>query len=541
MPSSILAFPRHPTPPNFKMFPVSCSLLAALGLLPLALAQSFIPQPQNTTTLASRVLPGATLSYKPNTLCSDTPSYAGYVTLPILTAAEPYNASLFYWYFPATNNPATAPTTLWLPGGPATSFLDGSSGFPCAVGADGNSTTRNAFALNTYSNMLYVDAPVQAGYSYAGGGVVNGLFDVAQNIFTPAADGAESVVINASTTVASMGGLSDTAHTANTTAQVAAQVWAFAQVWLQEFPHQATAAAAPGTTPRLNLWSYSYSGFFGAASAAYVTAQNARIAAGEYEVAVAGVAAPVEIELGTLGINNGCVDIESQLASFPEMMVRNSYGIQAVPEAVYEEARELVEACYGLVAECRALAAERDPEGTGNVEAVNAVCVNTTTTCFDGLLGLYLESNVSLSSFPPSPPPFISPSFFPFVPSNTHTNTLLPADLDQTDGDKRSQFDLALPLPGMWAPFGAPAAFYNQRWVQEALGVPVNFTLSADTVVENFFAATGDPMIPTYKALETILDAGVGVAFVYGDRDYQCNCESSYPQLSRKASFLHHP
>lgn len=77
----------------------------------------------------------------------------------------------------------------------------------------------------------------------------------------------------------------------------------------------------------------------------------------------------------------------------------------------------------------------------------------------------------------------------------------------------------------MWPPFGEPAAFYNQRWVQEALGVPVNFTLSADSVVENFFIATGDPMIPSYKALETLVDAGVGVAFVYGDLDYQCNCE----------------
>lgn len=83
-----------------------------------------------------------------------------------------------------------------------------------------------------------------------------------------------------------------------------------------------------------------------------------------------------------------------------------------------------------------------------------------------------------------------------------------------------------MPLPGMWPPFGQPAAFYNQRWVQEALGVPVNFTLSANTVVENFFTATGDPMIPSYKALETIVDAGVGVAFVYGDLDYQCNCKS---------------
>lgn len=372
------------------MLPKTSSLFASVALLPFVLAQSFIPIPQNVTKLASSTLPGASLSYKYNTLCG-VPSYSGYVTLPILTAGEPYNASLFYWYFAATeSDPDTAPTTLWLPGGPATSFLDGSSGFPCVVAADGNSTTRNANPLDAYSNMLYLDAPVQTGYSYAGG-VVNGTFDVVQNVFTPSSG--ESVVLNSSTTMASMGSM-DASHTANTTTQVAEQVWAFAQVWLQEFPHQATSNSAASNRAALNIWSFSYSGFFGAASAAYITEQNKRIANGNYETTTWGIETPVEIELGTLGINNGCVDIESQLASFPEMMVHNTYEIQAVPDAVYEEALELVDGCYGLVAECRAIAAEYDPEGTGNVDVVNAACVNTTVTCFDGLLELYLQSNV---------------------------------------------------------------------------------------------------------------------------------------------------
>lgn len=90
---------------------------------------------------------------------------------------------------------------------------------------------------------------------------------------------------------------------------------------------------------------------------------------------------------------------------------------------------------------------------------------------------------------------------------------------------QRSQFDLALPLPGEFPPFGGIAAFYNQRWVQESLGVPVNFTVGAASTVANFFQATGDPMIPAYGTLEDILNAGIGIAFVYGDRDYQCNCE----------------
>lgn len=80
-------------------------------------------------------------------------------------------------------------------------------------------------------------------------------------------------------------------------------------------------------------------------------------------------------------------------------------------------------------------------------------------------------------------------------------------------------------MPGVWPPFGQPAAFYNQRWVQEALGVPVNFTLSSNTVVENMLLGTGDPIRPTKETLEYILNAGVGLALVYGDRDFDCSCK----------------
>lgn len=55
--------------------------------------------------------------------------------------------------------------------------------------------------------------------------------------------------------------------------------------------------------------------------------------------------------------------------------------------------------------------------------------------------------------------------------------------------------------------------------------MPVNYTYSADSSVYNFFYETGDPMIPSKSTIEYILDAGIGVAFVYGDRDYQCNCK----------------
>ena len=91
---------------------------------------------------------------------------------------------------------------------------------------------------------------------------------------------------------------------------------------------------------------------------------------------------------------------------------------------------------------------------------------------------------------------------------------------------QRSVFDITLPSPAAFPPsYGI--AYYNQRWVQEALGVPVNFTLSSDAVVNNFFSSTADSVIVTKRELEYVLDSGVGVAMVYGDLDYRCNCKST--------------
>jgi hypothetical protein len=38
------------------------------------------------------------------------------------------------------------------------------------------------------------------------------------------------------------------------------------------------------------------------------------------------------------------------------------------------------------------------------------------------------------------------------------------------------------------------------------------------------FGLTGDAMIQDMSLLEKVLDRDIGVALVYGDRDYQCNC-----------------
>ena len=69
--------------------------------------------------------------------------------------------------------------------------------------------------------------------------------------------------------------------------------------------------------------------------------------------------------------------------------------------------------------------------------------------------------------------------------------------------------------------------FFNQRWVQEDLGVRVNFTSNDYSYQVAMFALTGDAMIQDKSLLENVLNNGVSLALVYGDRDYQCNCELS--------------
>lgn len=132
----------------------------------------------------------------------------------------------------ARNDPANAPTTIWMPGGPGASFLDGGeSNFPCFINPDSNSSTLNELSMNLYSNMLYIDMPVQTGYSYTE--IQNGTFNTVTKEFTPLDTANQTIVSNQTTFLATMSS-QDPSLTANTTAQVAKQMWQIAQVWFQE-------------------------------------------------------------------------------------------------------------------------------------------------------------------------------------------------------------------------------------------------------------------------------------------------------------------
>jgi carboxypeptidase C (cathepsin A) len=65
--------------------------------------------------------------------------------------------------------------------------------------------------------------------------------------------------------------------------------------------------------------------------------------------------------------------------------------------------------------------------------------------------------------------------------------------------------------------------YLQQHWLQGALGVPVNYNAQNIAVAEAF-GGTGDFLRQdNLEAIGYLLDSGVKVTLVYGDRDFACN------------------
>jgi Serine carboxypeptidase len=215
-----------------------------------------------------------------------------------------------------------------------------------------------------------------------------------------------------------------------------------------------------------------------------------------------------------VGITNGCIDALAQGSAYPEFAFNNTYGIQAIPQDIYEAAKlnfTKPGGCVDLINACRDAAAVGDPLEYGSNATVNQICVEATEYCFGVVQGAYTTySNVSFEKH------------LAAASLDERTNSLL---------YQRTAFDIAHFLPDVFPPEYS-YAFYNQPWVQNDLGVPLNFTLTSNLIVEQFFEGTGDPMRRTMGDLEYLLSAGLNVALVYGDRDYRCNCKC-IPMLTR--------
>ena len=81
---------------------------------------------------------------------------------------------LFYWFFESRNNPETDPVVLWLNGGPGCSSLTGlfMELGPAAISPKGE-IIHNPYSWNSNASVIFLDQPVNVGFSYSSGSVSN--------------------------------------------------------------------------------------------------------------------------------------------------------------------------------------------------------------------------------------------------------------------------------------------------------------------------------------------------------------------------------
>ncbi|KAJ5906494.1 Carboxypeptidase S1 [Penicillium subrubescens] len=426
---------------------------------------------------------GVKISYKQPGICETTPgvrSYSGYVHLPPGTlndvgVSQKYPINTFFWFFESRHDPKNAPLSIWMNGGPGSSSMIGlmQENGPCIVNADSNSTELNPWSWNNYVNMLYIDQPNQVGFSYDV--ATNGTFDQISSAWD-VSKWKHGVPEQNNTFYVGTTTSGKPSAAANGTEDAARSLWHFAQTWFSEFPEYKP------NDDRVSIWTESYGGRYGPSFSAFFQEQNEKIknrtltAAGESHY----------IHLDTLGIINGCVDLLIQEPSYPLFAYNNTYGLETINKTAYTQAMHAWSrpgGCKDQIKHCRVLAAEGDPKMHGNNETVNKVCKKAGDFCSNNVEGPYVNY----------------------------------AD--------RGYYDITHKNPDPFPP-NYFLGFLNQHWVQAALGVPINFTESIDSVYQGF-QSTGDyARADVHGYLDDIayvLDAGIKVALVYGDRDYACD------------------
>ncbi|KZL86039.1 carboxypeptidase s1 [Colletotrichum incanum] len=456
------------------------SVLALAGTLLGSSVAQFPPTPEGVTVLKSKFGEGIEISYKEPGLCEEAEgvkSYAGYIKLPPGTLEgvgqeQDYEINTFFWFFEAKHDPENAPLSIWMNGGPGSSSMPGlfNENGPCYINPDSNSTRPSEWSWNNKVNMLYIDQPVQVGFSYDSlRNVTRNLLGGTQTLNASSPIPAQNVTFQTGTLAS---GNRNTTSWGSRNAAIA--LWHFSQVWFQEFP---------GYHPnddRISIATQSYGGRYGPAFAAYFQEQNEKIRNGTWE----GTEGEKYIlNLDTLLIVNGCIDRQVQWPSYPEMAFNNTYGIETVNETVYKgmvDAYHREGGCRDQIDACREVSAVYDPENIGINATVNRICEAAESYCTRYVRDPYLDIS------------------------------------------GRDYYDVTQVDPTLFPP-PFTAGYLNQPYVQSALGVPLNWTGSS-SASSSAFRGIGDYPRPGWiEDIAYLLHNGIKVSLMYGDRDFACN------------------
>ncbi|KAJ4403733.1 hypothetical protein N0V85_005031 [Neurospora sp. IMI 360204] len=447
-------------------------------------------------TVTSPSNPNIKISYKePKDICTTASKrqkqYTGWVTVP-----GEYPTHLFFWFVGARE--PTSALTMMLNGGPGASSMFGlfAENGPCQViekGANRLETAAREWGWDRASNMLFVDQPNQVGFSYDP--PTNGSLDLTTGMSSPdmhLPDGLPpSLFLNG--TFSS----SNIQNTANTTQNAAMAVYHLLHGFLSTSPEYVPDKNSP---LGVNLFTESYGGHYGPVFADTWQRENDKLQKRAMPLSrrqqdddansiqsrpssKGGGGGNREIKLSSLGIMNGCIDDLVQGSRYVEMAINNTYGIklidQATADAITSGFNTPETGCKDLMLACRQAQAALDPLDQGADETVNQVCAYASLTC-QQLLGSVLAA--------------------------TGANAY---DIAHTGPDAFPDYHYL--------------EYLNSRRVQEQIGSVVNYTDVSPVVYQAFFQTGDRARGGLIGKLASLLQRGVRIGLVYGDRDYICN------------------
>lgn len=428
---------------------------------------------RNFTVVKSPGQPNITVAYKEplgacKTAFSTQKQYTGWVNVP-----GNFSTNLFFWFVEAREK--TEKLTIWLNGGPGSSSMYGffTGNGPCSVvekGLDEYETVAREWGWDRGSNMIFIDQPNQVGFSYdvASNGTM--LFANSTPIIPAFSDHSTKnpwSVVNG--TFSSM----DAMSTPNTTQNAAFAVWHMLQGFLNAFPQYLPPPPKPVS---ISLFAESYGGRYGPIFADTWEKENQL-----RQMTPANTNSTRQVQLTSLGIVNGCVDQEIQLALSPKFAVNNTYGFKAYSDEsakFYADKFSAPDGCADKIKRCIDLTQQYDPNDVGTMDAVNGACQRANAVC------------------------------------NEYDSSYYSAG--------RSAYDLAAPYQDPFPPYSF-VDYLNQDSVLSAIGSPINYTMNSNSVYRAF-DSTGDlSRGGTIPRLAALLNKGIRVGLIYGDRDYICH------------------
>ncbi|KAF9036830.1 carboxypeptidase C [Panaeolus papilionaceus] len=226
-------------------------------------------------------------------LCdSSVKQYSGYLDIDA-------DKHLFFWFFESRTAPANAPLVLWLNGGPGCSSSTGllfELG-PCNVANEGKNTSHNPHSWNKNANIIFLDQPINVGYSYA-----------------------------------------DNGKTVSTSPVAGKDVYAFLELFLNRFPEYSK-------TP-FHIAAESYGGTYAPNFASIIHKANK-------ELQFAPNSQIKHINLASVILANGLTDPYIQMGAIPDYVCEGPYPVYPDPQGPQCQAlRSKVPTCQRLIKSC---------------------------------------------------------------------------------------------------------------------------------------------------------------------------------------------